>query len=286
MTQQRNTESNTPNRRELLAATAAASAAIALSSATVSAQTAPGKGKVAIVTGSSRNIGAAIAKRLAQDGFKITVNCVVNRDLAANVVREIKDTGGDAVWEQADISDPAAVRRLFDANEKAFGGVDVVVANAGVMNLAPFRDMTDEHFNRVIDVNIKGGFYTLREAARRVRNGGRIISTSSSITKLRTGTYGPYAASKAAMEVFSSVLAKELGGRNISVNAIAPGVVATPLFLNVPGRTKQEIDGFAQRTPHRRIGETGDIASVVAALASADGAWINGQTIFANGGLI
>jgi 3-oxoacyl-[acyl-carrier protein] reductase len=274
------------SRRTMLAAAMLAAPALVAASGGANAQSGRANDKVALVTGSSRGIGAAIAKRLARDGFRVTVNCVVNRDLAAGVVREIEAAGGTAIWEQADVSDPVAVRRLFDANDRAFGGIDVVVNNAGVMRLAPFRDMTDEDFVRQLDVNVKGGFNVLREAARRVRDGGRIVSTSSGITELRTATYGPYAATKAALQIFSSVLAKELGGRMISVNAIAPGVVATPLFLDVPGRTPQEVKMFAQRTPHRRIGATDDIASVVSTLVGPDGGWVNGQTVHANGGLV
>jgi 3-oxoacyl-[acyl-carrier protein] reductase len=241
-------------------------------------------GKVALVTGSSRGIGAATAKRLARDGYAVTVNCEKNRDLAAGVVREIEAAGGRAIWVQADVSDPSAVLRLFGENERAFGGVDVVVSNAGIMRLAPFRDMSDADFSRMVDVNQKGSFFVLREAARRVRNGGRIIALSSSITQLRSPTYGPYAATKAAQELFTNVLAKELEGRMISVNAMAPGVVNTTLFTD--GKTPEQIAGFATRTPHKRIGDATDIADAIAALCGADGAWINGQTVFANGGIV
>lgn len=243
-----------------------------------------GEGKVAIVTGSSRGIGEAIARRLAADGFKVTVNCVINRDLAANVVRDIEEAGGEAAWLQADVREPEAVSDLFDVTEEAFGGVDVVINNAGVMKLASFSEMTDEDFNYVMDTNLKGGFNVLREAARRVRDGGRIISTSSSITLLKLPTYGPYAASKAALQIYSSALAKELGGRGISVNALSPGVVNTPLFTD--GKTEEQIESFARRTPHGRIGEPEDIANVVSAMCSSDGWWINGETLFANGGLV
>jgi len=273
-------------RRSFLAAAAMAPAAFAVG--TVGAQTrgeAPGSnGKAALVTGSSRGIGAATAKRLAREGYAVTVDCVANRDLAAGVVREIEATGGRAIWRQADVSDPAAVQQLFDANEQAFGGVDVVVSNAGIMRLAPTGQMTDADFNRMVDVNLKGGFYVLRQAARRVRNGGRIIALSSSITLLRTPTYGPYAATKAAQELYTNVLAKELEGRMISVNAMAPGLVNTTLFTD--GKTPQQIQGFADRTPHKRLAEPSDIADVIAALCSSDGGWVNGQTIFANGGIV
>lgn len=241
-------------------------------------------GKVAIVTGSSRGIGAAMARRLAAEGHSVVVNCVVNVALAEAVVADIVKRGGKAIAVQADVRDAAAVRKLFAECERAFGGVDIVVNNAGIMRLAPFKDMSDEDYAHMMDVNVKGGFQVLREAAAKVRDGGRIISTSSSITQLRTATYGPYAASKAALEVFTNVLAKELAGRKISVNAIAPGVVNTPLFTD--GKSPEAIQGFAQRTPHGRLGEPEDIANVVASLCSADSWWVNGQTVFANGGLV
>jgi 3-oxoacyl-[acyl-carrier protein] reductase len=258
--------------------------AVGAARAQTTGQAPASRGKVALVTGSSRGIGAAAAKRLARDGYAVTVNCEKNRDLAAAVVREIEAVGGRAIWVQADVSDPSAVKRLFEENERAFGGVDVVVSNAGIMRLAPFRDMTDADFSRMVDVNQKGSFYVLREAARRVRDGGRIIALSSSITRLRSPTYGAYAATKGAQELFANVLAKELEGRMISVNAIAPGVVNTTLFTD--GKTPEQVAGFAARTPHKRIGEPYDIADAIAALCSGDGAWINGQTVFANGGIV
>ena len=279
------TNSRNLSRRAFLAALTAASASVGVAAATqVAAQSRRSNGKAAIVTGSSRGIGAATAKRLARDGFALTVNCVVNRDLAAGVVREIEAAGGRAIWVQADVSDPTAVRRLFDEHERAFGRVDVVVANAGIMRLAPIRDMTDADFDRMFAVNVKGSFNTLREAALRVRDGGRIVTLSSSITQLRTPTYGPYAATKMAQDMFASILAKELEGRLISVNAVAPGVVNTTLFTD--GKTPQQIAEFAQRTPHKRLGEPSDIADVIAALCGPDGGWVNGQTVFANGGIV
>lgn len=276
------------SRRSVLAAASLVPALAVSSAASAASDTSSnaraGEGKAALVTGSTRGIGAAIARRLAQDGFKVTINGRSNSELGARVVREIESAGGEAIWHQADVSDAAAVRALFDATERAFGGVDVVVANAGVMYLASFAQMTDADFDRMMDVNMKGSFYTLREAARRVRDGGRIITLSSSITQLRTATYGPYAASKAAQDLYASVLAKELGGRMISVNALAPGVVNTPLFTD--GKTQEQIAGFAMRTPHKRLGEPEDIARVVSALCSPAGAWINGQVVYANGGIV
>jgi 3-oxoacyl-[acyl-carrier protein] reductase len=267
----------------MLAGIAAVSAALAAGSA--NAQTAsPAHRKVAIVTGSSRGIGAATARRLARDGFSVTVNYVASRDLALAVVRDIETAGGRAIAVQADVSDPAAVRRLFDSAEKTFGGIDVVISNAGIMRLGTFAEMTDADFSRMVDVNQKGSFFVLREAARRVRTGGRIVALSSSITQLRSPTYGPYAATKGAQDLFANVLAKELEGRMVSVNAIAPGVVNTTLFTD--GKTPQMIAGFAQRTPHKRLGEPSDIADAIALLCGADGGWVNGQTVFANGGIV
>lgn len=265
----------------MLAATSSGASAQARTTATMAYQP---SGKVALVTGSSRGIGAAIAKRLARDGFKVTVNCVANRDLAAGVVREIEAAGGAAIWEQADVSDPAAVRRLFAANDRAFGGVDVVVSNAGIMRLAPIKDMTDDDFDRMAAVNVKGSFNVLREASRRVRDRGRIIVLSSSITQLRSPTYAAYAATKAAQEIYANILAKELEGRMISVNALAPGLVNTTLFTD--GKTAEQIAGFAQRTPHKRLAEPADIANVVSTLCGEDGWWVSGQTVFANGGIV
>jgi len=279
------------SRRTLMAAAALTPGMLVAISSGASAQVcvAPGpayqpKEKVALVTGSSRGIGAAIAKRLARDGFKVTVNCVVNRDLAAGVVREIEAAGGAAIWEQADVSDPAAVRRLFDANDRAFGRIDVVVSNAGIMRLAPIKDMSDDDFDRMVAVNVKGSFNVLREASRRVRDRGRIIALSSSITQLRSPTYAPYAATKAAQEIYANILAKELEGRMISVNALAPGLVNTTLFTD--GKTPQQIAGFAQRTPHKRLAEPADLANVISTLCGEDGWWVSGQTIFANGGIV
>lgn len=282
-----NAQKSVLSRRTILSAAAIAPAVVAAAAAstgTAQAQQFQTTDRVAIVTGSSRGIGAATAKRLAADGFKVVVNCRVNHDLATAVVRDIESAGGQAVWEQADIREPAAVRRLFDVAEREFGGVDVAVANAGVMHLAPFRDMSDEDFDTMMDTNVKGSFNTLREAARRLRDGGRIIATSSSIVQLRSPTYGPYAASKGSMEIYANILAKELAGRKISVNAIAPGLVATSLFLD--GKTDEQVAGFAQRTPHGRIGEPSDIAAMVAFLCSPDGWWVNGQTLYTNGGVV
>ncbi|KFC62011.1 Short-chain type dehydrogenase/reductase [Devosia sp. LC5] len=276
------------SRRSFLALTAAAPAALALGGA-ASAQTLeagpdtlPGAGRAAVVTGSSRGIGAATAKRLARDGYAVTVNCLTSTDLAAAVVRDIEAAGGRAIWLQADVADPAAVKALFDANDEAFGGVDVVISNAGIMNVAPFAQFEDAAFDRMIATNIKGSFNVLREAARRTRDGGRIVTLASTSIKAKRATHGGYAATKAAQEIYAGVLSKELAGRRISVNALAPGPTNTRL-LDVPPPLRAQA---AQMTPYGRIGEPEDIANSIAALCAGDGEWINGQLVFANGGFL
>src|SRR5882762_757864 len=189
-------------------------------------------GRIAIVTGASRGIGAAVAERLARDGFAVVINYSGDAAPAEALVRKIEDKGGRALTAKADVSDAQAVRRMFDAVEAAFGGIDVLVNNAGIMPLSSIADTEDAAFEHLVDVNIKGTFNTLREAARRLRDGGRIINFSSSITSSLLPTYGVYAATKAAVEAMTSILAKELRGRNITVNAIAPGPTATKLFLD------------------------------------------------------
>ncbi|MBB1584400.1 SDR family oxidoreductase [Serratia sp. OS31] len=240
--------------------------------------------QVAIVTGASRGIGAAIAERLAADGFTVIVNYSGNQALADELVRKIEQNGGRALSARADVSDAAAVTQLFDRAEQAFGGVDILVNNAGVIALAPVAEMSDADVDRLIDINLKGTFNTLREAAKRLRDNGRIINFSSSVVGLLQPSYGMYAASKAAVEALTSVLAKELRGRNITVNAIAPGPTATGLFLD--GKTPELIDRLAKMAPLERLGQPQDIAAAVSFLAGADGAWINGQILRANGGII
>ena len=240
--------------------------------------------KIAIVTGASGGIGGAIAERLAQDGFITIVNYAGNAAPAEALVTKIETLGGRAVAAQADIADAAAVARLFNTAEAAFGGVDVLVNNAGVMQLAPLADSEDAMFDRQIAINLRGTFNTLREASQRLRNGGRIINISSSVTTLLQPGYGVYAATKAAVEAMTSVLTKELRGRDITVNAIAPGPTATKLFLD--GKPQAVIDHLTKLAPLERLGQPEDIAAAVAFLAGPDGAWINGQTLRANGGIV
>jgi 3-oxoacyl-[acyl-carrier protein] reductase len=240
--------------------------------------------KVAIVTGASGGIGGAIAERLARDGFAVIVNYAGNAAPAEALVAKIETLGGRAAAAQADIADAAAVVRLFDTAEVAFGGVDVLVNNAGIMHLATLAESEDALFDRQIAVNLRGTFNTLREASRRLRDGGRIINISSSVTTLLQPTYGVYAATKAAVEAMTSVLTKELRGRNITVNAIAPGPTATKLFLD--GKPQAVIDHLTKLAPLERLGQPEDIAAAAAFLAGPDGAWINGQTLRANGGIV
>lgn len=240
--------------------------------------------KVALVTGASRGIGAAIAQRLGRDGYSVIVNYAGSADEAAAVVRDIEQAGGKAVSAQADVSDAAAVKRVFDSAEAAYGGVDVVVNNAGVMMLAPLAKVDDDSFNKQIDINLKGTFNTLREAANRLRSGGRIINFSTSVVGLKLETYGVYAATKAAVETLTAIMAKEMRGRNINVNAVAPGPTATALFLT--GKSDDLIERLSKMNPLERLGTPEDIANVVSFLAGPDGAWINGQVLRANGGMI
>jgi 3-oxoacyl-[acyl-carrier protein] reductase len=240
--------------------------------------------RTAIVTGSSRGIGAAVARRLAKDGFSIVVNYSGNAAEAESVVGDIKRDGGNALSIQADVSDPAAMRRLFDQAAAVSGGIDVLVNNAGIMQLANISEADDGFFDRHIAINLKGVFNGMREAAKRLRSGGRIISFSSSVVGLYQPTYGVYAATKGGVEAMTHVLANELRGRNITVNAVAPGPTATDLFLK--GKPKEVIDHLAKLAPLERLGEPSDIAAVVAFLASSDGGWINGQVLRANGGII
>lgn len=240
--------------------------------------------KVAIVTGASRGIGAAVAERLARDGFTVVINYAGDADSAETLARKIEAAGGHALTAQADVADPVAVSRMFDAAETAFGGVDVVVNNAGVMQLAPLAATDDELFDRTIAINLKGTFNAMREAGKRLRNGGRIINFSTSIVGTLLPTYGVYAATKAGVEAMTHILSKELRGRSITVNAVAPGPTATDLFLK--GKTPELIDHLAKMAPLERLGQPEDIANVVSFLAGPEGGWVNGQVLRANGGMV
>ena len=239
--------------------------------------------QVAIVKGSSRGIGAEIARRLARDGFGVVVNYAGSAGAAREVVDAIAADGGEAVAVQADVVDPAAVAALFDAAEQAFGRIDVGVNSAGIMKLAPLAELGDAVFDETVAINLKGAFNVSREAAKRVRDGGRIVNLTSSVIGMRLPTYGAYIATKAAVEAMTQVLAQEMRGRRINVNAVAPGPVATELFLH--GKSPELIDRMAKLNPLERLGQPDDIAGVVAFLAGPDGAWVNGQILRANGGM-
>lgn len=240
--------------------------------------------RVALVTGGSRGIGAAISERLAADGYAVVVNYAGRQDDAEQVVARIRSSGGEAHALQADVSDNTAVERLFKETEARYGGIDVLVNNAGVMHLSAIAQFDDAAFDRLININLKGSFNAMRQAARQVRNGGRIINFSTSVIGLRQEGYGVYAATKAAVEAMTGVLSKELRGKSITVNAVAPGPTATDLFLD--GKSPELIDRLAKLNPLERLGTPEDIANVVSFLASPQGSWVNGQTLRANGGMI
>ncbi len=239
---------------------------------------------VAIVTGASRGIGAAIAVRLAADGFAVVVGYAGNTAAADDLTGRIVAAGGRAIAVQGNVADPVTATRLFDTARDRFGGVDVVVNNAGIGGASLLAETDDAAFDRLIAVNLKGTFNMLRTAAQRLRDGGRIVSLSSSLVAAPHETFGPYAATKAGVEMLSSVLARELRGRNITVNAVAPGPVATDMLLT--GTTDAFRAELVQFTPLQRLGVPDDIAQVVAFLVSDAGGWINGQTIRANGGTV
>ena len=243
-------------------------------------------GKTAIVTGASRGIGSAIAKRLAAEGIAVIINYAGRKAEADKVVEEIVAAGGRAAALQADVSDPAQVAAMFDQAATLFGGVDILVNNAGVIQpgLTKLADTDDALFDRLVSINLKGTFNTLRVAARQLRPGGRIINFSSSVKGLALPGYSVYAATKAAVETMTLIFAKELRGRGITVNAIAPGPTATKLFLD--GKPQEVIDRLSNMAPLGRLGQPQDIAAAVAFLSGPDGAWINGQTVRANGGII
>ena len=238
--------------------------------------------KTAIVTWASRGIGRNIAKRLAADGFSVVVNYAGNAKEAEEAVHGIKSAGGNAIAIPGDISQANDVGQLFAKAEQAFGAIQVVVNNAGIMPLSPIAKGDVETFDKVIAINLRGTFLVLAQAAQHVVEGGRIIALSSSVLARSFPTYGPYIASKAGVEGLVHVLANELRGRNVTVNAVAPGPIPTELFLK--GKTESQIEEFRKLPPLERLGRPEDIAGVVSFLAGPDGGWVNNQVLRANGG--
>jgi 3-oxoacyl-[acyl-carrier protein] reductase len=239
--------------------------------------------RVALVTGASRGIGAAIARRLARDGFAVAVNYASNEAEANAVVASIEQAGGRAFAVRADVAGAADVKQMFDAIEHTLGRIDVLVNNAGVLPYVTVAETTDEVFERTVAINLQGTFNTMRESFTRMNDGGRIVNFSTSVLHMAPPTYGVYVATKAAVEALGRVYAKELRGRRITCNAVAPGPVATELFLN--GKTDEQVEQFAKMAPLERLGQPDDIAGVVAFLAGPDAAWVNGQVLRANGGI-
>lgn len=240
--------------------------------------------KVVLITGASRGIGADIAVAVAAQGAKTVVNYAGNHAAATAVVNRITAAGGEAIAIQGDVSDPAAVKSLYDQAIARFGKVDAVVNNAGIAIYKLLKDVTDEEFNRVFDINVKGVFNMMREAATRLADGGTILNFSSSTTRMLLPTYSAYSATKAAVEQMSRVFAKEVGQRNIRVNTIAPGPTNTELFND--GKTEEQIARLAALSPFNRIGEPVDITRVVLFLLSDEAGWINAQTLPVNGGTV
>lgn len=239
------------------------------------------RNRVAIITGASGGIGRASAERLAADGFSIVAHYAGNASAAEDLALAIITAGGKAVTAGGDVADEVAMTELFDTAQREFGGVDVLVHTAGIMPLAPIAEMDLDTFDRVQRTNVRGTFIVDQLAARRLRSGGAIINFSTSVTRLQLPGYGAYAASKGAAEALTLILARELRGRDITANTVAPGPTATPLFFE--GKTQQVIDQIAAANPMGRLGTPHDIAEVVSFLAGA-GRWVNGQVLYANGG--
>lgn len=241
-------------------------------------------GKVAIVTGSSRGIGAEIALTLANAGAKVVINYVQDQSAADKVCAAISDAGGEYLAVRADVSDPAAVHQLFDLAIERFNAVDILVNNAGILIFRKIAEIRDDELDRIIDVNFKSVFYTLREAATRLADHGRVVNISSTVTRLMLPKYGAYAATKSAVEQLTRIFAREVGERGITANTLSPGPVDTELFR--AGKTDEDIARMAAMASLGRIGESDDIASIVLFLVSDEARWITGQNIGANGGII
>jgi 3-oxoacyl-[acyl-carrier protein] reductase len=240
--------------------------------------------RVAIVTGGSRGIGRQIAQQLGADGFAVVVGYAGNKDAADESVRAIEEAGGSAYAARADVADETEVAALFDLAEATYGGVDAVVHAAGRMSLSPIAELDLAELDALYRTNIRGTFVVDQQAARRLRPGGALVNLSSSVVGLAFPGYGAYAAGKGAVEAVTLVLARELRGRDVTVNAVAPGPTATDLFLD--GKDEETVARLAAQPPLERLGTPQDIASVVSFLVSPAGHWVNGQVLRANGGII
>ena len=238
--------------------------------------------RVAVVTGASGGIGRAVAERLAADGTTVVVHYAGNTGRAQEVVDAVTAVGAKATAVQADVADETEVAALFDAAEEAHGGVDVVVNTAGIMLLSPLAELSLDDFDRMHRTNVRGTFVVSQQAARRLRPGGALVNFSSSVVELALPTYSAYAATKGAVDAMTAILAKELRGRDVTVNAVAPGPTATPLFLD--GKPQEAVDRLASMAPLERLGTPEDVAEVVAFLAGP-ARWVNGQVLLANGGI-
>ncbi|MQB04419.1 SDR family NAD(P)-dependent oxidoreductase [Agrobacterium tumefaciens] len=239
--------------------------------------------KIALVTGASRGIGAAIAQRLANDGFAVVINYASSSREADELVLTLEARRQVAIAVKADVSKVDDVKAMFDEVEQSLGKVDVLVNNAGILKTVALAETSDAEFDRHFAINAKGTFNTMREAASRLQSGGRIVNFSSTTLALNMPGYAVYNGTKAAVEAFTRVFAKELRGRNITVNAVAPGPIATDLFLN--GKSDELIAQFAKMPPLERLGQPDDIANLVAFLAGPGSGWVNGQIVRANGGV-
>ncbi|GHH23211.1 SDR family oxidoreductase [Streptomyces rubradiris] len=238
--------------------------------------------RVALVTGGSGGIGRAVVERLAADGYAVAVHYAGNPARATEVADQITAAGGRAITVGADVADETAMGAAFDAVEAAFGGIDVVVNTAGIMLLSPIATLDLADFDHMHRTNVRGTFVVSQLAANRLRTGGAIVNFSTSVTRTQFPAYGAYVASKAAVEGITLILARELRGKDITVNAVAPGPTATALFLN--DKDEATIANLSKAVPLERLGQPADIAETVAFLAGP-ARWVNGQVLFTNGGL-
>ena len=239
--------------------------------------------KVVLITGASRGIGAQLAQDLAAAGAKVIVNYAGNKAAAENVINNIRQLGGEAIAVQGDVRKPEDVKRMFDAAIDQYGQVDVLINNAGTSIIKPIKETTDEEFDQMIDINIKGTFNTLREAATRLADHGSVINVATSVTRLMLAGYAVYGATKVAVEQFTRVFSREVGARGINVNTVSPGPTNTELFLN--GKSDELVKRLAGLNPFNRLGETVDISRAITFLISDEAKWINAQNIGVNGGM-